>query len=277
MTTPKIILTIAGSDSGAGAGIQGDLKTISALNGYGVCAIVALTAQNTMTINLINDVSPAMIISQITTIFADFDVSAIKIGMLNNIKTIIAVKTALTAVLTKPIPIILDPVMIAKSNLHLLNHGAINTLISELFVLTTLLTPNLVEAEILTNQTINNINDAKAAAQKLINMQVSAVLIKGLQQEQGNSCDLYYDGNQFISFTMPLVKTNNNHGTGCTLSSAIATFLAQEQTMINAIALAKTYLTVALKSNHQFGHGHGPINHFVKWKQKVECEINDNI
>lgn len=271
----KIILTIAGSDCSSGGGMQADLRTIHALKAYGVSAITAIAAQNTMAVNKIVPTNPDMLINQITTIFDDFKIDGIKVGLVFNSQNINIIANLLKKVAHK-IPIVLDPSLVTKSHFRLIDFSAIELLVTKLFPLADVITPNKREAEILTNIEITNLESAKSAAKKLIKMKANTVLIKGIK-DSNNSNDLYYDGKKFKLFKTKIVASYNDYGAGCTLSSGITTFLAQGKDITNAIGLTKTYLTTALNSSIDISHGHGrgPINHFVPWSESIECEIED--
>lgn len=257
---PKVILTITGSDSSSGGGMQADLRTINALKAYGVSAITAISAQNTMAVNKIIATVPEMLINQITAILDDFVIDGIKVGLVYNCSIIAIVEKLLKKFINK-IPIVLDPSLITKSQFKLIDFSAISELVAKLFPLADIITPNKKEAEIFTEIKINDLVAAKQAAHKLMAMGAKTVLIKGIKDHL-HSNDLYYDGKNFKIFKTKLIASYNDYGAGCTLSSGITTFLAQGKSMIDAIGLTKTYLTTALKSSMEIGHGHGPINHF---------------
>ena len=258
-----VALTIAGSDSGGGAGIQADLKTFSALGVFGTSAITAITAQNTKGVRGIQSVTPDMLKAQIEAVLEDFDVKAIKIGMLHNIDIVHAV--ADTLVPRVNIPIILDPVMVATSGSKLLEDNAIEAIIRSLFPHVTVITPNLSEAELLSGQRIKDTESLIQAGQRLQALGCKAVLIKGGHFTSGSEMiDRLFIKDKVIEFTAPIVETYNTHGTGCTLSSAIAAYMALGEELTVAISLAKQYITSALQqgANVHAGHGHGPVNHF---------------
>lgn len=270
-----IALSIAGSDSSAGAGIQADLKTFSALNVYGTTAITALTAQNTQGIRSVQPVAPEFVRDQIDAIFDDMDVAAVKIGMLGNVEIITAVAAALEA--HKPAHVVVDPVMVSSSGKRLLTQAATDEMIARIFPLTTLLTPNLDEAAVLLNEAV--IEDGsmmERCAEQIVQMGVPAVLLKGGHLRGDMALDVLYDGQQFESFTTRRIDTKNTHGTGCTLSAAITAFLARDHTLSSAVEQAKTYITHAIKIADELnvGKGSGPLNHFG-WAKKTSAPEPD--
>lgn len=259
----KTALTIAGSDSCGGAGIQADIKSMSANGVYAMSVITAVTAQNTQGVFGIQDISPEMIESQIDVLFEDIlHIDAIKIGMVSNVEAIKAISKSLRKVKKLP-PIILDPVMVSTSGCNLLSADAKKTLINELFPLASLITPNLYEAEVLTESTIHTVEDMKKACVKLKQFGSKYVLVKGGHLDS-EATDVLYDGENFTLIGGEIIKTKNKHGTGCTLSSAIAANLAKGMTMKEAVEEAKRYITVAIKNNIELGKGCGPTNHFYK-------------
>ncbi|MBW6411321.1 bifunctional hydroxymethylpyrimidine kinase/phosphomethylpyrimidine kinase [Clostridium weizhouense] len=260
-------LTIAGSDSCGGAGIQADLKAFSANGVYGMSVITAITAQNTMGVFGIQDISPEMIESQIDVIFEDIRVDAIKIGMVSKIESIKAISNSLRKIENLP-TVILDPVMVSKSGFNLLSEDAKDTLIKELFPLITLLTPNLPEAEEILRIKIKDLEDMKEAAKKLRELGPRCVLIKGGHLEN-EATDLLFDGEKFIFLPQERINTNHTHGTGCTLSSAIAANLAKGMNIEDAVKEGKRYITCAIKHGFELGKGVGPTNHFYELYKKA--------
>lgn len=256
-------LTIAGSDSSGGAGIQADIKSFSANGVYGMSIITAITAQSTQGVFGIMDVTPEIIEKQIDVIFDDIKVDAIKIGMVSKIESIEAISNALRRVKNLP-QIVLDPVMISKSGFKLLSDNAKNTLIKELIPLSTLITPNLPEAEELLGREILTIEDMKKAAIDIKKMGVKHVLIKGGHLE-GEATDLLYDGESFILFEQDRINTKHTHGTGCTLSSAITANLSKGMNVVDAVKCGKEYITGAIKNGFELGKGVGPTHHFYKF------------
>ena len=260
-------LTIAGSDCCGGAGIQADIKAFSANGVYGMSVITAVTAQNTMGVFGIQDINPEMIEAQIDTIFEDIRVDAIKIGMVSKIKSIKAISKALSKVKELPV-IVLDPVMISKSGFNLLSKDAKETLINELFPLATLITPNLPEAEEILGIKIENLEEMKEAALKLKELGPKAILVKGGHLEN-EATDLLFDGKNFLFLPQERINTKHTHGTGCTLSSAIAANLAKNMTMEEAVKEGKRYITVAIEHGFELGKGVGPTNHFYELYNKT--------
>lgn len=260
-------LTIAGSDCSGGAGIQADIKSISANGVFAMSVITAITAQNTTGVYGIQDITPEMIISQINVIFEDIKVDAIKIGMVSKIESIKAIGKALREVKELP-PVVLDPVMISKSGFKLLSVDAKETLIKELFPLATLITPNLPEAEEIIGCEIKTLDDMKEAAVKLKELGVKYVLVKGGHLED-DATDILYDGEKFIYLRQKRLNTKNTHGTGCTLSSAIAANLAKGMNIEEAVKEGKRYITVAIEHGIELGKGVGPTNHFYELYNKA--------
>ncbi len=261
-----IAVTIAGSDSGGGAGIQADLKTFSALGVYGASVITALTAQNTLGVQGIHDVPPAFVAQQIDSVFSDFAVTAVKIGMLSQPDVIATVADRLEHYQQKQI--VLDPVMVATSGDRLLAPQAIEALKSRLMPLALLITPNLPEAAALTETPIaDDEATMQRQAEQLLRLGARAVLIKGGHGSGAESADLLVDANSSRRFSAPRAQSLNTHGSGCTLSSAIAAGLAKGETLGEAVAGAKSYVTDAIVASDRLaiGHGHGPLNHFHRW------------
>ena len=262
-----VAMTVAGSDSGGGAGVQADLKTFSALGVYGASTITALTAQNTQSVNGIHDVPPEFVVNQLETVLADIKVDAIKIGMLSSVPIIEAVAGVLK--LHPLIPVVLDPVMVAKSGDHLLGPDAYNALVELLCPLALILTPNVPEAAILTGMdSATSESELTTQANQLSKLGAKAVLMKGGHM-LGEVCEdiLLVDGNVH-RFTHPRVQTNNTHGTGCTLSSAITACLAKGDSLVDAVQQASDYLHQAILAADSLsvGHGHGPVHHFhAQW------------
>jgi hydroxymethylpyrimidine/phosphomethylpyrimidine kinase len=266
MPTP-IALTIAGSDSSGGAGIQADLKTFSALGVYGASAIVALTAQNTTGVTAIHDAPPAFIAAQIDAVMADLDVGAVKVGMVSRAESIAAVADALERHGVETV--VLDPVMVASSGARLLAEDAIEALKERLLPLALVVTPNLPEAAALTGRT-TAADEAEMAAQgrALQALGARAVLVKGGHGEGPESVDLLVEpGGATTRLASPRRRTRHTHGTGCTLSSAIAAGLARGASLGEAISAAKAYVTAAIDAADGLGvgSGHGPVHHFHRW------------
>ncbi|GAA0268000.1 Hydroxymethylpyrimidine/phosphomethylpyrimidine kinase [Methylorubrum aminovorans] len=260
-----IALTIAGSDSSGGAGIQADLKTFAALRVYGASVVTALTAQNTTGVQAIHDVPADFVATQIDSVFADLAVGAVKIGMLSRPETIRAVAEGLRRH-AAGIPVVLDPVMVATSGDRLISQEAVETLRSALMPLATVVTPNLPEAATLLDEAeAGHENEAVGQARRLLGRGARAVLIKGGHGEGRESVDhlIAADGT-LRRFAAPRIETRNSHGTGCTLSAAVAAGLARGQGLAEAVAGAKTYVTAAIRAADSVlvGHGHGPLHHF---------------
>ncbi len=253
------ILIIAGSDSSGGAGIQADIKTVTSLGGYAMTAITAVTSQNTTGVNSVFALPPSEIEKQIIFTSKDIKPDAIKIGMLHSSKVVSSVIKALKKIKTKKI--ILDPVMVAKGGFKLINDKAINVLKNKLIMKVDLITPNIPEAEILTNIKINNLNDMKKSAKVLLGLGVKNVLIKGGHSKTVLMYDIFLNKKKCQIFKSKRIRTKNTHGTGCTLSSAIATFYACGKTLNKSCELAIKYVNQSIRSNLNYGKGHGPINH----------------
>jgi hydroxymethylpyrimidine/phosphomethylpyrimidine kinase len=255
-------LTIAGSDSGGGAGIQADLKTFNAYGVFGMSAITALTAQNTIGVQGIYEVSPEFVFKQIESIMTDIGTDAAKTGMLANEKI---VQVVAEAVIQFNIPnLVVDPVIVAKSGDTLLSSSARQTVKEKLLPLAKVITPNLFEAEALLNQNIKTLEEMKNAAAALKKMGCEWVVIKGGHREfEKEAIDVVYNGNDFYLITSPFFETKNTHGTGCTFASAIAAGLATGLSPIEAIKKAKKFISMAIQNSLSIGHGHGPTNHFV--------------
>ncbi len=265
MTTP-IAVTIAGSDSGGGAGIQADLKTFSALGVYGASVIAALTSQNTKGVTGIHDVPPDFITAQIDAVFSDLDVRAVKIGMLSQPAVIEAVAAGLDR--WKAINVVLDPVMVASSGDRLLNPDAIDVLKRVLIPRALVITPNLPEAAALLDEPLaRNEDEMLAQAGRLRDRGAQAVLIKGGHSQGADSVDMLVLASSFTRLATPRIDTRNTHGTGCTLSSAIAAGLAKGLDLVAAAREAKVYISEAIAAANRLtvGSGHGPVHHFHKW------------
>lgn len=268
-TRPRgAVLTIAGSDSGGGAGIQGDLKTISLLGSYGASAITALTAQNTIGVTSIHPVPAAFLAEQIDAVLSDIPIDVVKIGMLFSPENTAVVSERLAHFGIRII--VLDPVMSSKGGLALLEDQALSVLKKRLIPLCYLLTPNVPEAERLTGLTITDAAGMELAARALHLMGARNVLIKGGHLSEGTVTDILFDGAAFSRFTAPRVLTRNTHGTGCTLASAIASFLAQGEPLPGAVLRAKLFITRAIKFAQPLGKGHGPVNHFLAARDQGE-------
>jgi hydroxymethylpyrimidine/phosphomethylpyrimidine kinase len=266
--TRPIVLTIAGSDSGGGAGIQADLKTVTVHGCFGVSVLTALTAQNTIGVQGIFPVPLDFIQQQLTSIFDDFNVTSAKTGMLHSIEVIHLVAKTLK---THPdVALVCDPVMVAKSGDKLLRDDAIYTLKNELLPLAMVVTPNIPEAEVLWGNSIRFEGDKETACKAIHQMGARSVLLKGGHEEGTMSTDLLFDGSRFHRFSTPRYETKNTHGTGCTTSAAIAANLALGKDIIAAIADAKAYMDTAIRFSLDVGHGHGPTDHFAVAEREME-------
>jgi hydroxymethylpyrimidine/phosphomethylpyrimidine kinase len=259
-----IAVTIAGSDSGGGAGIQADLKSFSALGVYGASVITALTAQNTRGVQAIHDVPAAFVASQIDSVFSDLTVGAVKIGMLSRPDVIAAVADGL-ARHAQHIPVVLDPVMVATSGDRLIAEEAVAVLRERLLPRADLITPNLPEAAVLLGETEADEAGAEDHARRLLALGARAVLVKGGHGTGPSSVDHLVTGSgEGRRLAAPRIATRNTHGTGCTLSAAIAAGLARGMPLVEAVTAAKDYLTAALRAADglAIGEGHGPVHHF---------------
>ena len=256
----KHVITIAGSDSSGGAGIQADLKTFSALGVFGMSAITAVTAQSTRGVFAVNNIPSEIILKQLEVIFEDIKVDGLKIGMVSNTETI----STLTSFLKKHpnLPIVLDPVMISKSGFHLLESKAESALIKMLIPLATLVTPNIPEAEVILQEKISSVSDMKKAGEKIHKLGPKYVLMKGGHLEGQCSTDLLFDGKTWHEFSTKRMPTKNTHGTGCTLSAAICANIAKGHSIEDSVAMAKDYVTKAIKWSFSIGQGPGPLHHF---------------
>ncbi len=253
------ILIIAGSDSSGGAGIQADIKTVTALGSYAMTAITAVTSQNTKGVHSIVSITPKEILNQILFTSKDIKPDAIKIGMLHSAKVIDSVIKSLDNIKTKKI--VLDPVMVAKGGAKLIDNEAIKLLKIKMIKKAMLITPNIPETEILTNTKIRTIEDMIFAANKLLKVGAKNILIKGGHLGTKFVRDVFVNKSEIKIYTSNRYKTKNTHGTGCTLSSAITTFLSCGKPLKKSCELGIKYVNLAIKSNPKYGKGHGPINH----------------
>lgn len=273
----KKVLTIAGSDSCGGAGIQADLKAFSANGVYGMSVITAVTAQNTQGVIDVQDIDKDIINAQIDAIFTDIEVDAVKIGMVSKISTIDAISEKLKQY--KPKNVVLDPVMISKSGYSLLKPESKKALITKLIPLVDIITPNIPEAEEILKEIkgkevhIQNLEQMKDAAKEIYKLGCKNVFLKGGHMD-GEATDILYDGKKVTSFYSERIHTKNTHGTGCTLSSAIASNLALGFEMNDSLKNAKEYITIAIEHSLDIGHGVGPTNHFYELYKKAGL-IND--
>ena len=274
--TYPIVLSIAGSDSSGGAGIQADLKTFSALGVYGTTAITAITAQNTLGVHAQHPIPAEMVYNQIVAVLDDLHPSFVKIGMLSNPEIVMAVADALSKY---PLSIVLDPVMVSSSGHRLLSVEAQEVIKQNLFPMATLITPNLPEMEALTGFPLSTYKEKEKAARCLMNSGAKAILLKGGHEEGDVKTDILFSnsatGIQSTLFTSETVATRNIHGTGCTLSSAITAFLARGLALEEAIVEAKKYISNAIQSgaNIAIGHGFGPVNHGFN-PLKMQVNVN---
>ncbi|MEM1138351.1 MAG: bifunctional hydroxymethylpyrimidine kinase/phosphomethylpyrimidine kinase [Pseudomonadota bacterium] len=262
------ILTIAGSDSGGGAGIQADLKTITQLGGFGMSAVTAITAQNTLGVHAVHAIPSDIVSRQIDVVLDDLGADAIKIGMLKSSDIIEAVAASLGR--HSAVPVILDPVMVATSGDRLLDSAAVASLKRDLFVRADLITPNAPEASFLTGRELTSIDDAWRAAEMLVTLGAGAVLIKGghgFGASRERVTDVFFDGSEFQSFEAARLDSRNTHGTGCTLSAAIATFLGSGKPLIEAVSLGIDYVRQAIATAPALGQGAGPLRHWAPGTQ----------
>jgi hydroxymethylpyrimidine/phosphomethylpyrimidine kinase len=254
------VLIIAGSDSGGGAGIQADIKSVTALGGYAMTAVTALTAQNTTGVFGVVAVEPAFVTQQIELCLSDIGADALKTGMLHSIPVIEAVSETIGAHASE-LPLVVDPVMVAKGGQALLEPDAVAALKRSLFPYVNLLTPNLPETEALAGRTIGDLEEQKAAALTMLTLGPEAVLLKGGHRAGPEVHDVLASADGVEVFTSPRIETTNTHGTGCTLASAIATGLAQKLELREAVVRARDYVQEAIRTAPGYGDGYGPLNH----------------
>lgn len=258
--TRKQVLTIAGSDSGGGAGIQADIKAMSANGVFALSVITAVTAQNTEEVTDVFELPPSIVAAQLDAVFDDFEVAAVKTGMLGSSATIEVIASMLKP--QRVVNFVLDPVMLSKSGHPLLKPEAIDAMRTHLFPLALLVTPNVREAQHLSGIEITSLADARRAAKVIAGLGCRYVLIKGGHLPTNRATDLLYDGRFFHVFKGEPIETPHTHGTGCTFASAIAAHLALGKPIVEAIQAAKTYVTEAIRHGLAIGHGHGPTDHF---------------
>lgn len=265
----KKVLTIAGSDSSGGAGIQADLKTISALGVYGMSVITAVTAQNTIGVQAVMDVNPEIVEAQMRAVFDDIEVDAVKIGMVSNSRTISVIQKLLVEY--KAENIVLDPVMVSKSGYFLLKQEATEA-IKDIVKIADVVTPNIPEAEVLTGLKIESRKDMERAAFKIRELGAKSVLVKG-----GHRCndadDILFCDDNILNLNGNRVNTKNTHGTGCTLSSAIASYLAKGYSIDKSVHLSKEYITKAIENSFDLGRGVGPVGHFIEIYKKAGIDF----
>jgi len=264
-STPRVLI-IAGSDSGGGAGIQADLKTVSALGAFGMTAITALTAQNTTGVYGVLAIEPKFVVRQIEACVSDLGCDAVKTGMLANAEIIHAVAAPISGHRLRPL--VVDPVMIAKSGASLLNPDTIEALKTQFLSLATVVTPNLHEAGALTGRDIKTVAQMKEAARAIHQLGPENVVVKGGHLE-GIAADILYDGDQFTEFRVQRIDTKNTHGTGCIFASAIAASLAQKKTVRESVAAARSLITVAIRNSLSIGKGQGPADPMALLFQKA--------
>ena len=255
----KKALTIAGSDSGGGAGIQADLKTFAALRVYGSSALTAITAQNTLGVTAVQELPPDMVAAQIDAVMSDIGADAVKTGMLANSGIIRTVADKVSEHAIKNL--VVDPVMVAKGGDRLLQEEAVEALRGLLVPLAAVVTPNLPEASVLVGRSVESLEDARRAARDIVDMGARSVVVKG-GHLQGDAVDVFYDGRQFRELSAARVETTSTHGTGCTFASAVTAGLAQGMGVEDAVVRAKEYVTEAIRNAFPVGVGHGPLNHF---------------
>lgn len=262
----KNVLTIAGSDSCGGAGIQADLKTFSALGTYGMSVITAVTAQNTTGVVMVREMDVDIVREQINCLFDDIEIHAVKIGMVSSIEIIETIGSCLQD--KGATQIVVDPVMVSKSGCHLLRPESTQALIKVLFPIAEVVTPNLFEAEVITGDKISTIAEMEAAAIKIHDLGARNVVVKG-GHLTGDAVDVMYDGKSFDYIQGTRINTPNTHGTGCTFSSAIAAHLARGFSVRDAVREAKKYINGAIENGFDLGHGVGPTHHFYELYRKA--------
>lgn len=256
----RIALTIAGSDSGGGAGIQADLKTFAAHGVFGTTAITAITAQNTVGVTAVHPLPADLVTAQIEAVATDIGVQAVKTGMLATAAIVEAVAAAIESL---ELPnVVVDPVMFAKSGDRLLEPEAVAALIAALLPRAFVVTPNVLEAETLAGMGIPTIKEARRAARRIRDLGPQAVVITGGHLEGPEAIDVFWDGQDMVELRAPRIESTSTHGTGCTFASAIAAGLALGRPVREAVGEAKTYLTGAIRHAPGIGHGHGPLQHF---------------
>lgn len=256
----KQVLTIAGSDSGGGAGIQADIKAMSANGVFAMSVITAVTAQNTEEVTEVFELPPAIIAAQLDAIFDDFDVAAVKTGMMSSSSIIQVVVKLLTP--QNVSRLVVDPVMISKSGHHLLKPDAVEAVKTQLLPLALIVTPNVHEAQQLSGIEIKSLADARRAAKVIHGFGCKHVLIKGGHLLSERATDLLYDGRFFNILKGEFIETKHTHGTGCTFASALAAHLARDRPVLDAVQAAKAYVTEAIRHGLAIGHGQGPTDHF---------------
>ena len=262
MDRVRTALTIAGSDSGGGAGIQADLKTFAALGVFGTSALTAITAQNTLGVTAVHEIPPEIVAAQIDAVLTDIGADAVKTGMISSSENIrvVAAKVREHGIST----LVVDPVMVATSGDRLLREDAVDALRTDLLPLATVATPNLPEAAVLIGREVSSLEGMREAARAIVDLGVRSVIVKG-GHLVGDAVDVFYDGSTFTELPARRIATTSTHGTGCTLASAIAALLARGEPLDSAISNAKVYVTAAIERAYPIGQGHGPIHHFHRW------------
>ncbi len=259
LSRPPTAMTIAGSDSGGGAGIQADLKTFSAFGVFGTSALTAITAQNTVGVTAVHEIPTDVIAAQIDAVITDIGADAVKTGMLSSPDIVATVADAIRRHGISNL--VVDPVMVAKSGDRLLREEAIATICDDLIPLARVVTPNIPEAEDLTGRSIESDDDVRRAAEAILSMGAKSVVIKGGHRD-GPPTDILYDGKEFMEFTAERIPSTSTHGTGCTFASAVAAGLAHGLETPAAVKRAKEYVTAAISAAYPVGQGHGPLHHF---------------
>ena len=272
------VLTIAGSDSGAGAGIQADLKTFAAMGVFGTTAITAITAQNTLGVQDVLALPPELVAAQIDAVVGDIGADVVKTGMLANadIVDVVVAKVKEHALES----LVVDPVMVSSSGDRLFEDDAVDAIRERLLPLATIITPNLKEAEVLLGRKLTSWEEIRAGAEELVSMGADAAIIKGghsaVAGSEGAATDILYDSEGVRDYTTTRIETNNTHGTGCTFASAIAAALARGTNLRGSVAMAKAYVTKALQSAYPVGQGHGPVHHFFRfWQPGLYDRLHD--
>jgi hydroxymethylpyrimidine/phosphomethylpyrimidine kinase len=261
MTGRRVALTIAGSDSGGGAGIQADLKTFQAYGVFGTSAITAVTAQNTLGVRAIQKIEPDVVADQIRAVAEDLKPAAAKTGMLADASIIEAVAATLQEVGLRAL--VVDPVMVAKSGDRLLQEDAVSALTSILLPLAEVVTPNLPEAAILAGRAVDTVEDMKAAAEVILEKGAKSVLLKGGHLSGDVLVDVFYDGDSWREWRQTRLHTRHTHGTGCTISAAICAGLALGRARVDAVINARDFTRQAIETAPELGAGHGPLNHWA--------------
>ena len=262
MRKVPVAMSIAGSDSGGGAGVQADMKTFSALGVYGASTLTAITAQNTVAVTAVHELPVELIAAQIDAVVTDIGVDAVKTGMLSSSAIVETVARELERHGIENL--VVDPVMVAKSGDPLLRDEAVESVRTRLLPLAALVTPNVPEAETLAGLKIESDDDVREAARRIVAMGARTVVVKGGHRD-GPATDLFFDGTEFTEFTSERFDTVNTHGTGCTFASAAAAGLAQGKPLLEAVAQAKEYVTEAIRNSYPLGRGHGPVHHFYRF------------